>query len=238
MVRCPLSSEVEAATIKPGDSVLDIGCGSGVIDRMLTGSICPGAFVIATDLNAYLLREAEALAEADGLSGVIEFRCANAEQLPFAEGTFNVALCVTVLEECNAARALSEMYRILRPGGRAAIAVRAMDMQQWWNLELPEAIREKVERPKQTPGSGGVGDATIYRRVLEAGFAPIACFPFFLALDPSALTVWQFREDQATSALAVEPQEVVPGQAETADGCLCLQATMRPMPVVAVKPVG
>jgi len=38
--------------------------------------------------------------------------------------------------------------------------------------------------------------------------------------------------------LAVEPQEVVPGQAETTDRCLCLQATMGSMPVVAMEPVG
>ena len=51
---------------------------------------------------------------------------------------------VTVLEECDADKAIAEIVRVTRPGGRVGIVVRAIDLPQWWHLDLPDAIRAKV----------------------------------------------------------------------------------------------
>ena len=60
--------------------------------------------------------------------------------------------------------------------------------------------------------------------------------PQAMDILPSALTAGNIVQYEVD--LAVEPQEVVPGQTESADGCVGLQATMRPMPIVAMEPVG
>jgi ubiquinone/menaquinone biosynthesis C-methylase UbiE len=51
----------------------------------------------------------------------------NAERLPFADASFDHAYSVTVLEECDADLALRELRRVVRPGGRVGVVVRATD---------------------------------------------------------------------------------------------------------------
>src|SRR6185312_17364832 len=90
----------------PGETILDVGCGSGALDRMLAARFGLGNPITATDVNPFLLHEAAQLAAADGLGGAIAFRRAEAESLPFPDDYFGCAFTVTVLEECDADRAL------------------------------------------------------------------------------------------------------------------------------------
>ena len=101
--------------------------------------------IVALDLNPYLLREAEALAAKEGLSGVIEFRHGNAETLPFPDNRFQATLAFTMLEEGPADRILAEMARVTKPGGHIGVIVRSRDMPWLVNLALPEGLRAKVE---------------------------------------------------------------------------------------------
>src|SRR5580700_4837740 len=78
-----------------GETILDVGCGSGALDRMLAGRFDANP-IVATDLNPFLLREAAVLAAEDGLAGRITFHLGNAERLPFADATFDHAFTVTV----------------------------------------------------------------------------------------------------------------------------------------------
>ena len=133
-----------------GETILDVGCGSGALDRLLARRYGDANPITATDLNPFLLREATALAEEEGLAARITFQQGNAERLPFPDASFDHAFTVTVLEECDADRALRELWRVVRPGGRVGVIVRAIDMPQWWHLDLPEAIRRKVNVPPHT----------------------------------------------------------------------------------------
>jgi len=200
--------------VTTGASILDVGCGSGALDRMLAARLGPGASITATDVNRFLLREAETIAAEEGLAGRITFRFANAESLPFADATFDHAFSVTVLEECDADRALAELFRVLRPGGRAGVIVRSIDMPQWWNLDLPPAIAAKVTVPPQSVGSAGVADASLYPRMQRAGFAGVRCFPSLVTLDQPDGPIWRYREDHATSLLS--ESELVQWQGLTA----------------------
>jgi SAM-dependent methyltransferase len=83
--------------------------------------------------------------------------------------TFGCIFSVTVFEECNAEKAIAEAIRVTKPGGRIAIAVRAIDMPQWWNLDLPEPILKKVVPTPRSVASNGVADASLYRRMRQAG---------------------------------------------------------------------
>jgi len=192
----------------PGEKILDVGCGSGALDRMLARRFADKNAITATDLNPFLLREAEALAAAEGFSGAIRFQTANAEALPFPDDAFDCAFSVTVLEECDADRALAEIHRVLRPGGRAGIIVRAIDMPQWWHLSLPEALRGVVEKPPQSVGARGVADSSLYRRMQATGFSDLTCFPSLVTLDRPDGPIWRYREDHVRSLLSAEEAKI------------------------------
>ena len=105
------------------------------------------------------------------MAGAIRFTEGNAEALPFADRSFDCVYSVTVFEECDADRAIAEAMRVMRPGGRVGLVVRALDMPQWWNLRLPEAIPRKVETPPHSVAPRGVADRSLYRRMRDAGFS-------------------------------------------------------------------
>ncbi|MSP04947.1 MAG: methyltransferase domain-containing protein [Acetobacteraceae bacterium] len=186
---------------RAGETILDVGCGSGALDRLLAQRYGAQNPITATDVNPFLLREATALADTAGLRARIAFRPANAEALPFADQHFDCIYSVTVLEECDADKALAEFFRVLRPGGRAGIIVRAIDMPQWWHLRLSDDVRRKVTAPPQSISAHGVADASLYLRMRAAGFTGLTCFPSLVTLDHPEGPIWRYREDHALSML-------------------------------------
>jgi SAM-dependent methyltransferase len=205
-------SLIDRMAPRPGEAVLEVGCGAGSLVRLLAKRLGGANPITAADVNPFLLREAAALAAADGLAEAIHFTHGNAESLPFPDRSFDCVYSVTVLEECDAGRAIAEIRRVLRPGGRAGIAVRALDMKQWWNLEVPEAIGRKIDTPPYSVGPAGVADRSLYRRMREAGFADLVCFPTLVTLDRPGGPIWRNREDHVLSLLS--PEERAQWQAE------------------------
>ena len=189
---------------RPGGKILEIGCGAGSLVRLLAKRLGNANPIIGADVNPFLLREAAQLAEAEGLAGLVQFTKGNAEALPFEGKAFDCAYSVTVFEECVADRAIAEAMRVLRPGGRVGLVVRALDMPQWWNLALPEAILRKVSTPPQSVAPAGVADRSLYRRMREAGFVDLVCFPTLVTLDQPGGPIWRNREDYVLSQLSLE----------------------------------
>ena len=108
--------------IRPGQQVLDVGCGSGVVTRDMARRVSPGGRAIGLDPSAEFLTIARELAREARLEGVAEFRVGSALALPFADGEFDVALAATVLVHVpGAAAAVPEMARVVRSGGRVGI---------------------------------------------------------------------------------------------------------------------
>ncbi|HEX6442695.1 MAG TPA: methyltransferase domain-containing protein, partial [Stellaceae bacterium] len=140
----------------------------------------------------------------EGLAGAISFKEGNAEALPFADASFDCVFSVTVIEECDADRAIAEMVRAVRPGGRVGLVVRATDLPQWWNLDLPEPIRRKVTPPPQSVAANGVADASLYGRMRRAGLGDLVCFPSLVTLDRPEGPIWRYREDHVLSLLTPE----------------------------------
>lgn len=227
---------VETMAPTAGDRILDVGCGSGALDRMLAKSVAAGCPITATDLNPFLLREAAALAEAERIGDAIRFQSANAEALPFPDASFDHAFTVTVLEECDADQALRELLRVVRPGGRVGVIVRAIDLPQWWHLDLPEAIRRKVDLPPQSVGARGVADASLYRRMARAGFTAPRCFPTLVTFDAPDGPIWRYREDHVLSLLTPEETPVWKAAVEQAraEGLLFMANPLHA--VVGTKP--
>ncbi len=210
--RAMVRSLMQHMAPQPGETILDIGSGSGALDRMLA-RLWPANPITAIDVIPFLQREAMALAAEEGLHAAIAFRPGSAEALPFPDASFDCAISVTVLEECDADQALREAWRVLRPGGRLGVIVRAIDLPQWWNLDLPPALRARAETPPQSVGPRGVADASLYRRLRAAGFADLVCFPSLVTLDRPDGPIWRYREDHVLSLLT--PQETAAWRALT-----------------------
>lgn len=108
----------EAAGVGPGDTVLDVACGTGVAAREALRRVGDRGSVVGFDRNPGMLAVARRKRpEASWQEGM-------AERLPFADGSFDAVLCqfgLMFFEDRKAA--LAEMWRVLRPGGRLVVAV-------------------------------------------------------------------------------------------------------------------
>ena len=104
--------------IKPGDRVLDVACGTGVLAREVAARVGPNGRVIGLDLNEAML------AVARRLRPDIDWRQGDAGKLPFEGCTFDAVVSQFALMFFpDRIEALREMWRVLVPGGRLAVAV-------------------------------------------------------------------------------------------------------------------
>ena len=99
---------------RPLARVLEIAAGTGVVTRKLASTLAPEVEIVATDLNPPMLE----LAAAVGTARPVEWRPADAMKLPFDDASFDAVACqFGVMFFPDKAKALSEMRRVLRPGG-------------------------------------------------------------------------------------------------------------------------
>jgi ubiquinone/menaquinone biosynthesis C-methylase UbiE len=107
--------------IRPGQRVLEIGCGTGVVLRDLLGLVGRRGEVTGLDPSRTMLERARALARG-GVGGRLRLRCGDGNHLPFAGGRFDVALAVTViLHVDDPLRVVKELARVTRAGGRVGL---------------------------------------------------------------------------------------------------------------------
>jgi SAM-dependent methyltransferase len=94
--------------------VLEVAAGTGVVTRALASALPEQVAIVATDLNQPMLDQAAAL----GTGRPVEWRQADAMQLPFRDGTFDAVVCqFGVMFFPEKAKAFSEAHRVLRSGG-------------------------------------------------------------------------------------------------------------------------
>jgi SAM-dependent methyltransferase len=205
----------EAATIGPGQSVLDVACGTGILTREAARRAGAGG-VVGLDCNDGMLSVARAL------ESTIHWRRGRAEELPFEDGRFDAVVCqfgLMFFEDRE--EALREMWRVLRPGGRLAIAV-------WGRLESSPGYASMVALLERLFGASiadelrapfRLGDAATLRGQLRAaGLAePLvdtvvgqARFPSLADWVQTDIKGWTLadRIDDAQLALLVREAEV------------------------------
>jgi ubiquinone/menaquinone biosynthesis C-methylase UbiE len=108
--------------VAPGMRVLDVGCGTGAVSRDLARRVGPTGRVVGVDPSPVFLQIARELAGRDGLATLIDFRPGDARDLPFGDAEFDAAVAATVLSHVpEGARAVPEMARVVRPGGRVGV---------------------------------------------------------------------------------------------------------------------
>jgi SAM-dependent methyltransferase len=119
---------VDFADLQSGDRVLDVACGTGAVARLAADRTGEQGMVAAVDLNPGMVAVARSLPAPRG--AMVDWRQADALELPFAEQAFDAVLCQLGLQFfADRLAALREMCRVLRPGGRVVVMV-------WRPIEL------------------------------------------------------------------------------------------------------
>jgi SAM-dependent methyltransferase len=114
---------LEMAAIQPGERVLDVACGTGLVTCRAARQVGERGTVVGVDVAAKMVAYAQQVAANQRLRQVTWARM-DAEELLFPDGTFDVALCALGLMYVpHPVKALHEMHRVLKPGGRAVAAV-------------------------------------------------------------------------------------------------------------------
>lgn len=109
--------------LKPGERLVDVATGTGVGAFIAAEEVGPRGEVIATDISERMVEATRAEAERRGFTNM-RFERVDAEELAYPDDSFDAALCVLgLMYPAEPQRAIEQMHRVLRPGGRAAVAV-------------------------------------------------------------------------------------------------------------------
>ena len=120
-----------------GEQIVDVGCGAGIDSLIAAKMVGPDGLVIGIDMTQSMLEKAQAGAK--GLSNV-EFRIGFGEELPVPDGWADVVISNGVVNLMpDKHEALTEMARVLKPGGRIQIGDILVDRP------VPENAKEKIE---------------------------------------------------------------------------------------------
>lgn len=166
---------VEFAAVQRGEAALDVGCGTGAAARYAAERVGPAGRVVGVDVNAGMIDLAQLLPPVEGAT--IDWFTQSAYDLPFAEAEFDVALCAQTLQFLDdRPRALAEMYRVLKPGGRVAVSLwRDIEESPYFDA-LVQAIRRNIgsETARGLQAAFGLSDLeTIHALVEGAGYKDI-----------------------------------------------------------------
>ena len=167
-----LTADYDRLGLRPGDRLLDLGCGFG---RHAYEALRRGARVVACDMALpeleTVLSTAEAMRDAGEIAPSLSTTAANGDAtcLPFADGSFDRIIASEVMEHVpDDDAALSELARVLRPGGTIAITVPAERPERLcWKLS------DEYHAPKQPGGHVRIYSETALRAKLhDAGLLP------------------------------------------------------------------
>jgi SAM-dependent methyltransferase len=144
---------VEAAHVQPGMQVLDVASGTGEPALTLAENVGPTGHVTATDLGSGMLAIAEENAHTTGLANMT-FRQADVHQLPFADQQFDLVSCrFGVMYFADCAKAMQEIARVLKPGGRVVLAAwGSLEQNQFITVFLMPFLKRVQPSPPQ-PGA-------------------------------------------------------------------------------------
>ena len=176
-----LTVDLERIRVRPGDKVLDAGCGEG---RHCFGALERGAHVVGLDLDLASLKASanilqQRAAECGRLGALVH---GNAFRLPFADGAFDKVICSEVMEHVHDYRgAARELARVTRPGGCLAVTIPTATSEHLY-LRVGDDYFEspgghiRIFRPRQLAlGLAEAGLATI-----GVGFAHALHTPYWV----------------------------------------------------------
>jgi demethylmenaquinone methyltransferase/2-methoxy-6-polyprenyl-1,4-benzoquinol methylase len=153
---------IDQSGVRPGQKVLDIAGGTGDLARAFQERVGPAGTVLLTDINASMLARGRDRMLDEGR--VIEVVRCDAERLPFPDRTFDcVSVAFGLRNMTHKDRALAEMFRVLRPGGRLLV----LEFSKVWS---PLDPLYRLYTMKLLPAMGKVvaNDSASYRYLAES----------------------------------------------------------------------
>ena len=168
---------LDLAAIGPGDRVLDVAAGAGAPAITTAKRVGPTGSVLATDISPNILACARRAAAAQGVTN-LETRVMDGEHLDLPDASFDAVLSrVGLIYFPDRQRALAEMRRVLRSGGRVATMVYSTaDRNQFFSVPI-DIIRRRAQLPPPVPGQPGPfslgGPGVLEDAYRQAGFGQI-----------------------------------------------------------------
>ena len=165
---------LEMAGISLGHRVLDVAAGAGEQSITTAKQVGATGYVLATDISSNILEFAQQMAKKAGLNN-IETKVMDGENLTIADATFDAVISrVGLIYFPDQQRALKEMLRVLKPGGKvAAIVYSTPDKNKFFSVPV-SIIRNRAKLPPPLPGQPGPfslgADGVIEKAFMQAGF--------------------------------------------------------------------
>ncbi|HET9094823.1 MAG TPA: methyltransferase domain-containing protein [Solirubrobacteraceae bacterium] len=184
---------ISHAKPQPGETVLELAAGPGDTGFMAAGLTQPGGTLICSDATAGMLDIARERAAEQGITNV-EFKQLQLEWIDLPTASVDVVLCRWgVMLIIDPATALRECRRVLRPGGRIALAVWDRPQENPWAAIIQRTLVAlgHVEPPTPGPGMFALADPTKLAGLLEdAGFLDIEIEAVPILRSYASLTDW------------------------------------------------
>lgn len=182
-IAIPVSGELlSAAGLKPGERVLDVGCGTGIISRAAAEQVGKTGSVTAVDLAPDMLEVARSIPAVGAPIGWYE---ADAASLPLPNASYDVALSQISLQFVeDRAGALAEIHRVLAPGGRIVVSTPGRIQPQFEAMEhaivanLGPDLGAFVTAVFSMPERAALGEM-----VAKAGFEGVSSVEYTATLD-------------------------------------------------------
>jgi ubiquinone/menaquinone biosynthesis C-methylase UbiE len=152
---------VAALRLEPGDRVLDVACGPGNFTGVYAAAVGPSGVAVGIDLSRPMLERALV---ANSVTGA-HYVQGSGHHLPFADDSFDSVACYGALYLIpDPFRAVEEMIRVLRPGGRIAVMTSV----------APDAVRGLAQRAVGPAGLRVFGSHEVTERLEAAGFDEVS----------------------------------------------------------------
>jgi len=146
---------LELTDPRPGERVLELACGPAGLGLSAAARVAPGGEVVLSDVVAEMTAIAAQRAAALGLDNV-SVRILDLEQIDEPDGSYDVVLCREgLMFAADPAAAAREIRRVLRPGGRFAVAVWGPRGRNPWLGVVFDAVSAQIGRPVPPPGMPG-----------------------------------------------------------------------------------
>jgi SAM-dependent methyltransferase len=159
-----------AAELRPGLRVLELACGAGRVGLQAASLVGPDGTVLCSDFSEEMVDAAAGRVERLEVPNV-ETRLLDAQRLDLPDDEFDAVLCrFGYMLMADPVQALRESARVLRPGGKLALAVWGTAEQNPWLWLVIEALIDRLNAPLPEPGAPGpfsLGEPARLRAVLE-----------------------------------------------------------------------
>ena len=192
--------ELKLVPLHPGMDVLDVGCGTGAVTRILAERVAPGR-VVGLDLSEERLSVAREIAKEQGVSNV-EYIQGDARDLDPKDKTFDLAysrFLFQYLPEEDAMDTLTGMKRLARPGGTTTVA--DLDGNHLYRYPMDDELDMFMKmwlKEAEKAGFDAFVGRKLYSMFRKAGFQDIQVniLPYYLiagGADPTSLRVWEMK---------------------------------------------